>query len=101
MDQLGDQFQAHLACQAVDLGDTGFKRDCAIARFKNDPVVIASLNATMRAQRDREVHSGSARVKEIKRPDVDGTAGKVNSSWGRRFNNHFLKWTLVLGLWSL
>src|SRR6186713_2508222 len=50
----------------------------------------------MRAQRDREVHSGSARVKEIERPDVDGAAGKVNSSWGRRFNNHFLK----DGLWS-
>jgi hypothetical protein len=43
----------------------------------------------MRAQRQRKVDGHGPRMKQIKRPDVDGAAGKIGTSWGGRFNDHF------------
>ena len=107
MNELGNQLQPLFVCQLADRGDACFKTHLAVARFKNDAIVVASLDATVRPQRDGKVHGGSPGMKEVKRPNIYGAPGQVNAGRGGRFNNHsilsgkFPGVSFGLGLWSL
>jgi hypothetical protein len=79
--QLGNQLQALLACQVFDGRQLCFKRYFAIARLQHNATVLAGLYRAMSAQRGGEVDRGGAGMKEIQRPDVDGAAGEIDTSW--------------------
>ena len=88
VNQLGDQFETFFANQIFDGGQFGFKSDFAIARFEHDAAVIARFDLAMSAQRSGEIYGRRAGMKEIKRPDVDRAAGKIDAGWCGRFNKH-------------
>jgi hypothetical protein len=75
--------------QRVYAIETGFKLNSAIPRFQDHSIVVAGFDAHMRPQGQREVDGHGAGVKQVKGPDIYGAARKVDTSWSRRFNNHF------------
>ncbi len=45
------------------------------------------MNAARGQNIDREVYRDGARMKEIKRPEIDGSSGKINAARGLREDN--------------
>ena len=60
-----------------------FKDDVAIARFQDDGIVVARLNAAMGAQGKRKVNGHRAGMKEVERPDIYSSSGQINTSRSR------------------
>ena len=75
--------------QLVQAIESCFKPDPAILRFQNYAIVVAGFDPHVRAQRECKINGHGARMKQIKRPDVDGAAGQIGAGWGRRFDDHF------------
>src|SRR5690242_6452968 len=88
VDHLRNQLEPGIVREFIDTIDCGFNATPAITGFQNDPLVVASFEAHARAQREREIDGRSARVKKIKRPDINSAAGQVDARWGRGFDNH-------------
>ena len=71
VNQLRDQLETFLAHQIFDGSEVCFKGDLTIARLEHDTAVFARLDLAGSTQRGGEIYRGSARMKQVKRPDVD------------------------------
>ena len=81
MNHLGNEFELFVARQFVDAIDRRFQAHAAVARLEDDSLVSACFDPHARAQRQREVDRSRAGMKKIKRPDVDGAARQIDTSW--------------------
>ena len=82
MHHLGNQLELFVASQFFDAINGRLHPDTAIMRFENNSFIVPRFDAHPRPQRQRKIHGRGQRVKEIYRPDVDGSAGQINSGRG-------------------
>ena len=71
VNKLRDQLETFLAHQIFDGSELRFKRDLTIPRLEHDTPIVARLDLAGSTKRSGEIYRGSARMKQVKRPDVD------------------------------
>src|SRR5215467_15117049 len=90
-EELGD-FREQRKAVAFGLHERGEGRKAFlplnIARHEADGLVAVGLDTAGSIQRNGSVEGYRARMKKVKRPDVEGAAGKVHTRWCLRFDNH-------------
>ena len=79
VNQLGDQLETFFANKVFEGSQVSFKGDLSIPRFEHDLAVVARSDLAISAKRGGEIYRGGARMKQIKGPNVDGAAGKINA----------------------
>src|SRR5205085_7743988 len=88
VDPLWGEFQTFFEQQVFHRRQRRLERHFAIARLENDSSIISRLDMAARMKGKGKVDCCGAGVKEIKGPDVDGAASKVNTGRCGRFNCH-------------